>query len=89
LVARPGNTASTKVNTTRSRRAAAALGAKERVRRQDGLGYGPGKIYPVMCEELDWKPHKWQPVAVELRKLTGKRKVYRWVDGHRRRAYPV
>ena len=47
------------------------------------------KIYPVMCEELDWQPHKWQPVAVELRELTGKRKVYRWVDGHRRRAYPV
>ncbi len=47
------------------------------------------KIYPVMCAELDWQPHKWQPVAVELRKLTGKRKVYRWVDGHRRRAYPV
>ena len=47
------------------------------------------KIYPVVCEELDWQPHKWQPVAVELRKLTGKRKVYRWVEGHRRRAYPV
>ena len=47
------------------------------------------KIYPVMCEELDWQPHKWQPVAVQLRKLTDKRKVYRWVDGHRRRAYPV
>jgi hypothetical protein len=47
------------------------------------------KIYPVMCAELDWQSHKWQPVAVELRKLTGKRKVYRWVDGHRRRAYPV
>jgi hypothetical protein len=47
------------------------------------------KIYPAMCEELDWLPHKWQPVAVELRQLTGKRKVYRWVDGHRRRAYPV
>ncbi len=47
------------------------------------------RIYPVMCAELDWQPHKWQPVAVELRKLTGKRKVYRWVDGHRRRAYPV
>jgi hypothetical protein len=25
------------------------------------------KIYPVMCGELDWQPHKWQPVAVELR----------------------
>ena len=47
------------------------------------------KIYPIMCEELDWQPHKWQPIAVELRKLTGKRKIYRWVDGHRRRAYPV
>ncbi len=47
------------------------------------------KIYPVMCAELDWQPHKWQPVAVELRKLTGKRKVYRWVDAHRRRAYPI
>jgi hypothetical protein len=47
------------------------------------------KIYPVMCEELGWQPHRWQPVAVELRKQTGKRKIYRWVDGHRRRAYPI
>ena len=46
-------------------------------------------VAATMCEELDWQPHKWQPIAVELRKLTGKRKVYRWVDGHRRRAYPV
>ena len=32
------------------------------------------KIYPAMCEQLDWKPYRWQPVACELRKLTGKRK---------------
>ncbi len=38
------------------------------------------KIYPAMCEQLDWKPHTWQSVACELRKLTGKRKSYRWVD---------
>jgi hypothetical protein len=47
------------------------------------------KIYPAMCEQLDWKPHTWQPVACELRKLTGKRKSYRWVDGHRRRVYRI
>ena len=47
------------------------------------------KIHPVMCEELGWTPPRWQPVACELRKLTGKRKLYRWVEGHRRRAYPV
>ena len=47
------------------------------------------KIYPVMCEELDWEPHRWQPVACELRKLTGRRKPYRRVDGHRRRVYRI
>ena len=47
------------------------------------------KIYPAMCEQLDWKPYTWQPVASELRKLTGKRKSYRWVDGHRRRVYRI
>ncbi len=47
------------------------------------------KIYPVMCEELGWLPHRWQPVACALRKLTGNVKPYRWVEGHRRRAYPV
>jgi len=47
------------------------------------------KIYPVMCEELSWLPHRWQPVACELRKLTGNRKLYRWVDGDRRRVYTV
>jgi len=47
------------------------------------------KIYPVMCEELGWRPYRWQPVACGLRKLTGDVKPYRWVDGHRRRAYPI
>ena len=42
-----------------------------------------------MCEQLDWKPYRWQPVACELRKLTGNRKSYRWVDGHRRRVYRI
>ncbi len=47
------------------------------------------KIYPVMCEELGWRQYQWQIVACELRKLTRNVKPYRWVDGHRRRAYPV
>jgi hypothetical protein len=47
------------------------------------------KIYPVMCEQLRWVPHRWQPVASKLRKLTGNRKLYRWVDGDRRRVYPI
>ncbi len=47
------------------------------------------KIYPVMCEQLGWEQHRWQPIACALRKLTGNVKPYRWVDGHRRRAYPV
>ena len=47
------------------------------------------KICPVMCEELSWLPHRWQPVASKLRKLTGNRKLYRWVDGDRRRVYPI
>ena len=47
------------------------------------------KIYPVMCEQLGWQPHRWQPIACAFRKLTGNVKPYRWVEGHRRRAYPV
>ena len=47
------------------------------------------KIYPIMCEGLGWQQHRWQPIACALRKLTGNVKPYRWVDGHRRRAYPV
>jgi hypothetical protein len=47
------------------------------------------KIYPVMCEEVDWQAYRWQPVAVELRKLTGNRKLYRWINGDRRRVYYI
>jgi hypothetical protein len=47
------------------------------------------RIYPTMCERLGWEPYPWQPVAIELRKLTGGGKPYRWHEGHRRRVYYI
>jgi len=45
------------------------------------------KIYPVMCEELDWKAYPWQTIAPDMRELAGGKKTYKWVDGQRRRVY--
>ncbi len=47
------------------------------------------KIYPVLCEELAWKPYAWQTLAPHMRELTGGRKTYKYVDGERRRVYFV
>lgn len=47
------------------------------------------KIYPVMCEELDWMKYPWQTVACHLRRLTGGEKIYKWVEGRRLRVYRI
>jgi hypothetical protein len=52
------------------------------------------KLYPAMCAALEWKPRAWNAVAKPLRKLTGGRKPYAWVeDGegvrHRLRVYRI
>jgi hypothetical protein len=47
------------------------------------------KIYAAMCEALGWQRYPWQPVAIELRELTGGGKHYRWHEGHRRRVYCI
>jgi hypothetical protein len=45
------------------------------------------KIYPVMAEELGWERYPWPTVARSLRKLTGGRKVYKYIEQHRRCVY--
>jgi hypothetical protein len=45
-------------------------------------------VYPTMAEELGWQPYGWQPVATELRKLTGPKK-YRRFEGRQRAIYCV
>jgi hypothetical protein len=47
------------------------------------------RIYPTLCGELNWSPRPWNTVAKHLRRLTGGRKHYRWVDGRRLCAYPI
>jgi hypothetical protein len=47
-----------------------------------------------MCRRLAWQPGPWNPVAAELRRLTGGRKTYAWFkleDGrpHRLRVYEI
>ena len=47
------------------------------------------RIYPVMCEELDWEKYPWQTVARSLRRLTGGAKSYKWVQGRRLCVYRI
>jgi hypothetical protein len=47
------------------------------------------RIYPVMCTELAWARYPWQTVACYLRRMTGGRKIYKWVEGRRRRVYQI
>ena len=47
------------------------------------------RMYPAVCRSLGWKPRAWNAVAVELRKLTGGRKDYAWVEGRRLRVYRI
>lgn len=47
------------------------------------------RIYPTLCSELNWSPYPWNTVAKHLRRLTGGRKHYRWLDGRRLCAYPI
>ncbi len=47
------------------------------------------RMYPAVCRSLGWKPRAWNGVAVELRKLTGRRKNYAWVEGRRLRVYRI
>jgi hypothetical protein len=47
------------------------------------------KLYAQVCQELNWQPRPWNPLANQFRLLTtGPHKVYRWfdfADGIRRR----
>ncbi len=47
------------------------------------------RIYPAMCAALDWEKYPWQTVARALRRMTGGRKVYKWVEGRRLCVYRV
>ncbi len=47
------------------------------------------RIYPTLCDELDWPPRPWNTVAKHLRRLTGGKKQYRWLDGRRLCVYPI
>ena len=53
------------------------------------------KLYAQVCQELNWRPRPWNPLAKQFRLLTtGPKKVYRWfdvTDGIRRRVrvFPI
>jgi hypothetical protein len=46
------------------------------------------KLHQEMCRARGWLPRRWNPVAHQLAlKTTRGKKVYAWVDGHRRRIH--
>jgi hypothetical protein len=47
------------------------------------------RIYPEVCETMGLAPRPWNSVARELRRLTGGRKDYAWVEGERLRVYRI
>lgn len=48
------------------------------------------KHYPKFCAAMEWEPHSWKLVAVELRKLLGcSRNTTRYCDGQHRIVYPI
>jgi hypothetical protein len=47
------------------------------------------RIYPEVCGARGWAPRAWNSVARELRRLTGGRKAYAWVEGERLRVYRI
>jgi hypothetical protein len=70
--------------------------ARELIRRVDELVPCAGcdvlardlqRIYPEVCAARGWVPRAWNSVARELRRLTGGRKAYAWVEGERLRVY--
>ena len=52
------------------------------------------ELYRVLCDRLNRRINPWNPVARELRRLTGGRKTYRWYrlesgQPHRLRVYEI
>jgi len=59
------------------------------VRGRNVLAADVMRIYPQFCAELGITPYPWNSVGVQLRALTGGKKIYVWCEGRRRCAYSI
>ncbi len=46
-------------------------------------------FYRGYCRSINLKELPWQPVATQLNRLPGGRRLYRWVDGRKLRVYHI